>query len=94
MVFFCGFVSVFASVHAPLCPPPPQLGSMCLCQSTYEHVNLCNCGCPFKGPSQICPRPFDQAFCDSPALGGPGDGRLCVCWVGDGSGLKLGRLWF
>lgn len=38
------------------------------------------CGCPFKGPSQICPRPFDQAFYDSPALDGPRDTRMHAGW--------------
>lgn len=55
---------------------------VCLCQSTYKRVKLCNCGCPFKGPSQICPGPFDQAFYDSTALemGGcvPGGRRGCL----------------
>lgn len=59
---------------------PPVCVCVCLCQSTYMRVNLCNCGCPFKGPSQICPRPFDQTFCDSPALDGPRDGRVRAGW--------------
>lgn len=46
----------------------------------YKHVNLCKSGCPFKVTSQICPRPFDQAFCDWLALGGSRDGRVHAGW--------------
>lgn len=42
----------------------------------YDRVSVCNCGCPFKGPSQTCPWPFDQTFYDWRLQRGPGDGRI------------------
>lgn len=71
MVFVC------PSLHAllRLCAGP-----LCVCQSVHKHVNLCKSGCPFKGPSQICPRPFDQTSYDWLALGGSRDGRVRAGW--------------
>ena len=66
---FC--VCVYVCLPLRLCVPG---------QSTYKRVNFCNRGCPFKGPSQICPGPFYEPFCDSPALIGPQDGRLHARW--------------
>lgn len=86
--FKLGYHSVFVCLCMPLC--------MLLCVVICPWVRVCVCakartacnsGCPFKGPSQICPRHFDQAFYDSLALGGSQDGRVCAGWevvdVGD-----------
>lgn len=64
-------VLCLACVAIYLCVSMPPSLDVRLGSSKKKHVNLCNCGCPFKGPSQICLRPFDQALYDSPTLDGP-----------------------
>lgn len=88
-------VPCLACVAIYLCVSMPPSLDVRLGSSKKKHVNLCNCGCPFKGPSQICLRPFDQALYDSPTLDGPsrwwwwwGGGLL---WWGDKTGLTWMR---
>lgn len=67
-------------VHVCVCIHVPDTQDVSLCPSTYKRVNLCNCECPFKGPSQSSPRPFDQVLYDMLALGGPQNGKVCSGW--------------
>lgn len=73
-------VFVWVPLYTHLWARMPQRLDEHLCSSKKKRVSLCSCGCPFKGPSQICPRPFDQTIYDLTALDGPWDGRMCAWW--------------